>query len=204
MSTADTLTSYADVLTSSTDGLFSESLRPLRHSLRDLNRGKRELKNLRRRETICLRRAAPPVAAIRLSTNFHLIHNALRQILYGLIRIAEPAREHVDNNFSPISDDMAHRYCRLRQEVVALMHTISENLRNQRASDNDALFSDCDRIEADLIKFNQDISVAIQGDDTNLNSATLMLHMVQETQQLILEIKELLQAAKAFRQQSAQ
>lgn len=204
MSTADTLTSYADVLTSSTDGLFSESLRPLRHSLRDLNRGKRELKNLRRRETICLRRAAPPVAAIRLSTNFHLIHNALRQILYGLIRIAEPAREHVDNNFSPISDDMAHRYCRLRQEVVALMHTISENLRNQRASDNDALFSDCDRIEADLIMFNQDISVAIQGDETNLNSATLMLHMVQETQQLILEIKELLQAAKAFRQQSAQ
>lgn len=99
---------------------------------------------------------------------------------------------------------MAHRYCRLRQEVVTLMRTISENLRNQRASDNDALFSDCDRIEADLIKFNQDISVAIQGDDTNLNSATLMLHMVQETQQLILEMKELLQAAKAFRQQSAQ
>ena len=128
MSIAETLDKYSHILAESTDGLFSESLRPMRHALRELTKEKRELKNLRRRETICLRRAQPPVAAIRLSTNFHLIHNSLRQMLYGIIRMAEPAREHVDNNFSPIEPEVSERFCRVRNEMIALMNNISENV----------------------------------------------------------------------------
>jgi hypothetical protein len=84
MSTADMLHKYAEALTTSTDGLFAEQLRPMRTTLRSLVKIKRELKSLRRRETICLRRVEPPVSAVRLSTNFHLIHNSLRQMLYGI------------------------------------------------------------------------------------------------------------------------
>lgn len=201
MSIAETLDKYSHILAESTDGLFSESLRPMRHALRELTKEKRELKNLRRRETICLRRAQPPVAAIRLSTNFHLIHNSLRQMLYGIIRMAEPAREHVDNNFSPIEPEVSERFCRVRNEMIALMNNISENIRNQRATDNDALIEQSKQIELHIADFNQQMGIAIQGEDNNLNAYTLVLHMGQELQQLAFELSSLLTTDKNFRQQ---
>ena len=201
MSIAETLDKYSHILAESTDGLFSESLRPMRHALRELTKEKRELKNLRRRETICLRRAQPPVAAIRLSTNFHLIHNSLRQMLYGIIRMAEPAREHVDNNFSPIEPEVSERFCRIRNEMIALMNNISENMRNQRATDNDALIEQSKQIELHIADFNQQMGIAIQGEDNNLNAYTLVLHMGQELQQLAFELSSLLTTDKNFRQQ---
>lgn len=201
MNIAETLDKYSHILAESTDGLFSESLRPMRHALRELTKEKRELKNLRRRETICLRRAQPPVAAIRLSTNFHLIHNSLRQMLYGIIRMAEPAREHVDNNFSPIEPEVSERFCRVRNEMIALMNNISENMRNQRATDNDALIEQSKQIELHIADFNQQMGIAIQGEDNNLNAYTLVLHMGQELQQLAFELSSLLTTDKNFRQQ---
>lgn len=201
MSIAETLDKYSHILAESTDGLFSESLRPMRHALRELNKEKRELKSLRRRETICLRRAQPPVAAVRLSTNFHLIHNSLRQMLYGIIRMAEPAREHVDNNFSPIEPEVSERFCRVRNEMIALMNNISENMRNQRATDNDALIEQSKQIELHIADFNQQMGIAIQGEDNNLNAYTLVLHMGQELQQLAFELSSLLTTDKNFRQQ---
>lgn len=200
MSVAEVLEKYADLLQRSTDGLFVEKLRPIRHALNDLNRSKRELKNLRRRETICLRRAEPPVAGIRLSTNFHLIHNSLRQMLYGLIRIAEPAREHVDNHFTPIDSLLAERYCKLRGRVVELMTEAASNLRNQRSEDNDVLMGRSAELQKDLSVFIQDIGVAIQSADNNLTATSLILHMTQETEQLLLEISEMIKNFKAYRE----
>ena len=197
---AETLEKYRETLHSSTDALFAEQLRPMRHAQRFLNKEKRELKNLRRRETICLRRAEPMMEGVRLSTNFHLVHNALRQMLYGLIRIVEPAREHVDNNFTPINKLQAERYCKLRGRITDFMDEIASNLRNQRCEDNDALMERCDNVRQELRSFYKDVSVAIQSTDANLNATTLLLHLVQETEQFLVEIQDLLRHAKAYRQ----
>lgn len=200
VSVAETLQNYADILSQTTDGLFHESLRSLRHSLRSLTRGKRDLKNLRRRETICLRRAEPPVATVRLSTNFHLIHNCLRQLLYGLLRIAEPAREHVDNNFVPVEPVYAERYAKLRNDVVQLMETVAANLRSLRSEDNDQLIARCKEIEKEVDRFGRDMSIAAQSAESNLNAMTLMLHITQETQQIMVEMRYLLESCKAYRE----
>lgn len=200
MSVAEVTEQYADLLVRTTDGLFGEHLRPMRQSIRSLNKSKRELKNLRRRETLCLRRAEPPVAGIRLSTNFHLIHNSLRQMLYGLIRIAEPAYEHVDNHFSPIDATFAARYTKLRTEFTELIAEIVGNFRNQRSEDNDALMARCSEIRSELHNLGQEIGVAIQTTDVNLTAITLMLHLVQETEQLLVEVKELLKNTKLYRE----
>lgn len=200
MSVAEVTEQYADLLVRTTDGLFGEHLRPMRQSIRTLNKSKRELKNLRRRETLCLRRADPPVAGIRLSTNFHLIHNSLRQMLYGLIRIAEPAYEHVDNHFSPIDATFAARYTKLRTEFTELIAEIAGNFRNQRSEDNDALMARCSEIRSELHNLGQEIGVAIQTTDVNLTAITLMLHLVQETEQLLVEVKELLKNTKLYRE----
>ena len=121
-------------------------------------------------------------------------------MLYGIIRVAEPAHEHVDNNFTPIDVATAERYCKVRNKVVALMNNVAESLRNDRAADNVQLLNQCEALEEEMNQFNQDIGVAIQGQNINLSAMTLVLHMGQETLQLIIEIHDLLVACKAYRE----
>ena len=198
VSVAEEITKYADWLKTSTDALFAESLRPMRHTMKDLNRNKRELKNLRRRETICLRRALPPIAGVKLSTSFHLVHNGLRQMLYGLIRIVEPAYEHVDNNFMPIPSEQAERFCSLRNRFVELVLEMASNFRNLRTEDNEKLLAASSELRKDFDRFCEDVGVSMQNADVNLNSATLLLHMVRETQQLVVELEGLISTDNEF------
>lgn len=198
VSVAEEITKYADWLKTSTDALFAESLRPMRHTMKDLNRNKRELKNLRRRETICLRRALPPIAGVKLSTSFHLVHNGLRQMLYGLIRIVEPACEHVDNNFMPIPSAQAERFCSLRNRFVELALEMASNFRNLRTEDNERLLAASSDLRKDFDRFCEDVGVSMQNADVNLNSATLLLHMVRETQQLVVELEGLISTDNEF------
>lgn len=198
VSVAEEITKYADWLKTSTDALFAESLRPMRHTMKDLNRNKRELKNLRRRETICLRRALPPIAGVKLSTSFHLVHNGLRQMLYGLIRIVEPACEHVDNNFMPIPSAQAERFCSFRNRFVELVLEMASNFRNLRTEDNEKLLAASSDLRKDFDRFCEDVGVSMQNADVNLNSATLLLHMVRETQQLVVELEGLISTDNEF------
>ena len=198
VSVAEEITKYADWLKTSTDALFAESLRPMRHTMKDLNRNKRELKNLRRRETICLRRALPPIAGVKLSTSFHLVHNGLRQMLYGLIRIVEPAYEHVDNNFMPIPSAQTERFCSLRNRFVELALEMASNFRNLRTEDNERLLAASSELRKDFDRFCEDVGVSMQNADVNLNSATLLLHMVRETQQLVVELEGLVSTDNEF------
>lgn len=199
MSEAELLKQYGSMLQGITDALFAHRLRPMSRCMHDLNVGKRDLKNLRRREIICLRRAHPAVTAVKVSTSFHLIHNALRQLLYGLIRIAEPAREHVDNSFSPIESLQAERYVQLRNCLVALMDEIAANLRACRPADNDALLADCSQLRERLFHFYEDLSVTMQSEDVNVTSVSLMLHIVQETEQFVVELMELIKVTADYR-----
>lgn len=197
VSTAEVLEKYAGAMRETTDGLFSESLRSIRRTARHLQSGKRELKSLRRRETICLRRTDPSTA-MRLSTSFHLLHNSLRQMLYGLIRINEPAREHVDNHFTPIEAAQAKRFCQLRDRVIGVMERAAANLRDLRLTDNAQLREECVTIREEIAAFRNSVIMEMQQNGTNLTSATLLLHIVQEMEQICVEIRVMLKSVRRF------
>ena len=58
----------------------------------------------------------------------------------------------------------------------------------------------CSEIRSELHNLGQEIGVAIQTTDVNLTAITLMLHLVQETEQLLVEVKELLKNTKLYRE----
>lgn len=195
--TGELLERYAACLRDTTDGLFRESLRTLRRSGHTLLLSKQELKNLRRRETICLRRT-DPASTIRLSTAFHLVHNSLLQLLYGLLRINEPAREHVDNHFTPIDSANAEHYAHLRNQLSDIMIKAADNLKNARYSENEALREQADKLRTELSEFRNQILVQLQTSATNLTASTLLLHLVQETEQIVIEVRVLLKSVQKF------
>lgn len=194
VSTAERLRTYSTLLSDMTDGLLNENLSPLRHTLRTLERSKRDLKNLRRRETICLRRMTPDVG-VRLTTHFHLLHNALRQLHYGLLRMAEPAAEHVDNHFTPIDELHAERLASMRSRLCALIEQAAANLHAGRTSDNATVAENCREMQHELARMEHDVTRDIQATDLNLTAVTLLLHLVQEMQQLCVQLRLLLRAS---------
>ena len=156
------------------------------------------LKNLRRRETICLRHADPPTA-IKLSTTFHLAHNSMRQILYGLIRINEPAKEHVDNHFTPIDRLETEQFSKISKQLTNIIMQAAENLREQRIEDNETLREECEMIRGKFNELRDIVLVKIQRPDINITSETLLLHIIQESEQLCIEIRHLLKLTKRFK-----
>ena len=197
INTATMLKDFSVCLQDITDGLVKESMRPLRKSEKLLKQNKREQKNLRRRETICLRRAEA-ADAIRLSTTFHLIHNSLRQILYGLMRINEPVGEHVDNHFTPISSEEALQLCALRDKLIAITQDAIDNLQHFDIAKNEEIRLRCVRLREEYSAFRHSVLVELQTKDINLNTITLLLHVLQETEQIVVEIRLLLKNCRRF------
>ena len=198
VSTGEMLSLFANAFKETTEGLFVENLRALKHASKNLSTNKRTLKNLRRRETICLRHADPPTA-IKLSTTFHLAHNSMRQILYGLIRINEPAKEHVDNHFTPIDRLETEQFSKISKQLTNIIMQAAENLRDQRIEDNETLREECEMIRGKFNELRDIVLVKIQRPDINITSETLLLHIIQESEQLCIEIRQLLKLTKRFK-----
>ena len=102
----ETLTDYINYTEQAymqvTDGFINEDLKQLKKVMSSTDDQKKMLKKRRRKEILGLRRIPIPIA-IEKNTWFHLGSNSCEQMLYCLKRICEPCKEHVDNNFNPIS-----------------------------------------------------------------------------------------------------
>lgn len=80
------------------------------------------------------------------------------------------------------------------------MLVVADNLRNQRGCDNDALVPQCQELEAEACAYNEYVGVAMQTKGCNLNSLTLMLHFGQEMQQIMVELRQMIESGKAYRE----
>ena len=195
--TADVLDKFSDSLIDSTEGLFSEDLHTLRKNRNLLRKFKYTLKTLRRREIIGLRRVDRAVM-VRVSTPFHLVHNSLDQMYYSLVRIADPALEHVDNNFSPVDSGYAEYVRFLRGKLVVLVSETACNFAALNLSDGDGLRAECKALRNEISEFRNKIMIEIQTHDRNITSATLVLHMLQELEQIAVETRRLIAEMRKF------
>lgn len=199
VSAAEQIDFFSEALRQSTDAFFAFALKPLRRLERSLNAQKRELKNLRRRETLCLRRTNN-IVGTRLGTPFHLLHNNLRQILSGLMRINEPALEHVDNNFTPVDTTYALRFCELRNQLIERMDMIAASFRAEQTQDYLAHKEACDQLCDQFRSFRHEVLDRVQDsqNEVNLTTANLFLHVIQETEQVTRELRSILDNLRRY------
>ena len=66
-------------------------------------------------------RRIPRDIAIERNTWFHLGVNSNKQYIYCLIRILEPAKEHVDNHFNPLPEPYRIEFKAFQERINELM-----------------------------------------------------------------------------------
>ncbi len=194
---ADITDKFSSLLIDSTEGLFNEKLHALRKSQNAVKKYKITLKSLRRREIICLRRADIAIA-VKLSTPFHLLHNALFQLYYSLLRICRPSLEHVDNNFLPVDGNDAEVFRYLRGKVVILMNEMAGNFAEMNLDDGEEIQKECAALKQEISEFRDKVMVNIQTQNTDITATTLLLHLLQELEQILHEIDRLIYNMRKF------
>ena len=181
------------------DGLENERTRTLRKVSNELSKEKDMLKKFRRQELLALKRV-PTEIAIERNTWFHLGINSSEQYIYCLRRILEPIKEHVDNNFNPIPQVYINEFRPLRATINDLMQQTETQIstcRFEHYRDTLALADKCKDVLSIVRKRHIDRITEMK--DNNLLQVSLVyLNLLQESQQLLSNMRHQLRAAKKF------
>lgn len=183
------------------DGFINDKPSVLRHSLNALRNEKTSLTKYRRQELMALRKA-PADLAIERNTWFHVGMNASQQYIYGLRRMLEPIKEHVDNNFTPITQHLIDEYQPIRLKITDFLTQTENFIATGRFENYRELLDKADQFETELSAYRKkhiDRIQMAQGNDT-FQLSLVYLNLLQESQLLISSMRHQLRAAKKFKE----
>ncbi len=180
------------------DGLENEKPSVLRHVQRELRNEKEELKKYRRQELLALRKV-PSDIAIERNTWFHLGINSSEQYIYCLRRMLEPIKEHVDNSFNPIPEIFVNEFKPIRAKINELMQQTENLIATGQFENYREVLENADQCKDFLSKVRkQHIDRIQQSNDDNFKVSLVYLNILQESQQLLSNMRHQLRAAKKF------
>ena len=161
-----------------TTAFFCEDYRRLKHACIEVDNQRKDMKRHRRKQIIALRRTDPMVS-VEKGTWYFLIANSLSQMFYCLKRMGEPCKEHVGNNFSPVPGDYANHFLCFSKEILRLFNRAI-------TSESTALIrDDALKLQSSLSDYRKSIINDIQTKQLNIESMTIFLNLVQESQELL-------------------
>lgn len=198
----ETLTDYINYTEQAymqvTDGFINEDLKQLKKVMSSTADQKKMLKKRRRKEILGLRRIPIPIA-IEKNTWFHLGSNSCEQMLYCLKRICEPCKEHVDNNFNPISKDCIAEFLPIREELCQLMDRTQTVIENNNYAEADDILVKGDALKNKISALRkQQMNRMQEADSTSLKASMVYLNILQESQELVSIWRHLLRASRFF------
>ena len=157
------------------------------------------LKKTRKQQLLVLQRI-PYNIAIERNTWFHLGMNSNQQYIYTLRRMLEPIKEHVDNSFNPLSSELINEFMPVKNTINELMKATCEQIETGRYDNYRQILADADTCKDNLsVLRKKHIDRMQQSSDNSLMQVNLLyLNVLQESQQLLSNMRHQLRAAKKF------
>ena len=180
-----------------TEGLMTENVKMLRKSFYELRDNKEKLKNLRRKQTICMRRVDQETAMTK-NAWFFASFNELEQLYYTIRRMCEPAYDHVDNNFTPLPQKYVEDFRPQKEalrDCIADFREISSSGEFERLRDLEPRLSLLQNSFSDMRK---ELMDDIQAKQVNINTAYLYLNILQESESMAITLSRLTRSSRKF------
>ena len=180
-----------------TEGLMTENVKMLRKSYYELRDDKEKMKNLRRKQTVCMRRVDQEIALTK-NAWFFASFNELEQLYYTIRRICEPAYEHVDNNFTPLPEKYINDF---RPQKEALKDCIAEFRVTSSIGEYERLRDLEPRLGVLQHEFSEqrkELMHDIQAKQVNINTAYLYLNVLQESESMVITLSRLTRSSRKF------
>lgn len=187
---------YEDVV----NGFVDEDLKTLRRAVKRIDAEKSRRKKLRQRELVGMRRIDKRIS-LEKNTWFHLASNSGEQMLYCLKRMSEPCKEHVDNNFNPLSRECIEEILPVKKKIVDYLMRSEHIVEDRDYEHIDALLAEEEAYKQQLSEMRRAQEDRIQMDlSQGLKVSLVYLNLLQETQELLSDLRHYLRAFKRFQQ----
>ena len=187
---------YEDVV----NGFVDEDLKTLRRAVKRIDAEKSRRKKLRQRELVGMRRIDKRIS-LEKNTWFHLASNSGEQMLYCLKRMSEPCKEHVDNNFNPLSRECIEEILPVKKKIVDYLMRSERIVEDRDYEHIDALLAEEEAYKQHLSEMRRAQEDRIQMDlSQGLKVSLVYLNLLQETQELLSDLRHYLRAFKRFQQ----
>ncbi len=187
------ISSYRSV----TDGLLSENVKLLRKSGNELMDKKGKLKNMRRKETICVRHLDQETA-MRKSAWFFASFNDLEQLYYAIRRICEPAYEHIDNHFTPIPERYVSEFVPERDRLIGYMDEIMMHCEDGEYAARKEVEEKLKTVQKDFSNMRKSLMEDIRANSVNMSTGYLYLNVLQESEQMAIVLKQMVRSSRKF------
>lgn len=175
-----------------------EDRNDLRRIHRALRHKKEEVKKLNRQELLGLRRL-DKARALEFNTWYYLGTNSGLQLVYGLIRMAEPCYEHVDNNFNPLPEVCRAELQPIREELLSLMRRTHETIITEDFREMDSIRTGTEQLQATISRTRKRQYDRMQDEDAaHIKISLVYLNILQESQEMLASLRHLLRANSKF------
>ena len=199
--TADTLCHALDYAADTYDGVIRafarEDVRKLRTALDKIVEEKAWLKKQRRHETLGFRHIDKGLA-FEKNTWYYLSSNNAQQILNTLTRITNPMKEHTDNNFRPLSPQYLEEFAPYQQRLVEVFRGISEVIRTGDFTNAEKLSAEGKWLKKEISNLRRVQTHRLQEDAENIKVAFVYLNLIQESHELLSEVRNVLRGCEKF------
>ena len=190
----------ADALDRSVHGFMNENLRELRKVLNEVEEKKVHLKQVKRVGTLGVTHLEHDIA-VEKGLYYYQGNDFASEIIFSIRRLTEPSKEHVDNNFSPLSEVQKGDFGKMTESIIAYLRRSASMIEKNDYHRLDDVVAESVTLTSQLTALKKGELKRIQGQSGSTKVSMVYLNMVQEAQNVVSFTANLIKVSRKFQKE---
>lgn len=193
----DNLQFAASTLKATIDGFETENLKELRKVINDIEEMKVHMKQVKRVGTLGVTQLDRAIA-IEKGLYYYQGNDFASEIVFSILRLVEPCKQHIDNNFKSLDDIQKKDYGVVEMQTIAYLNNCSEMIEKNDYSNMFTLVDEANSIRDELTQLKKEELKRVQGQSGSTKISMIYLNILQETTNVVAFSCNLLKVSKKF------
>ncbi|MDR0429869.1 MAG: inorganic phosphate transporter [Tannerellaceae bacterium] len=195
------LSFIAGALHTAVNGFINENLKDERKVLSDIEDMKAHLKQVKRVGTLGVTQLEKNIA-IEKGLYYYQGNDFASEILFSVRRLAEPIKEHIDNNFNPLINIQKEEFGKATQKIVSFLTCCAEMINRNDYTGFSQLVDESAVLVNLLIMLKKAELKRIQGQSgVSTKTSMVYLNMIHESQNIVSFTANLLKVSRKFQKE---
>ena len=190
----------AEVFGKAVNGFMNENLRELRKVLTAVEEKKIHLKQVKRVGTLGVTQLDHDIA-VEKGLYYYQGNDFASEIIFSIRRLAEPMKDHIDNNFSPLSPVQKDDFGKVSEQIISFLRNCATMIRKIDYIGFEELIAESITLMNQLTALKKGELKRIQGQSGSTKVSMVYLNMVQEAQNVVSFTANLLKVSRKFQKE---
>ncbi|MDR1624084.1 MAG: inorganic phosphate transporter [Tannerellaceae bacterium] len=182
------------------NGFIHENLKDERKVLNGIEDMKTHLKQVKRVGTLGVTQLDHSIAVDK-GLYYYQGNDFASETLFSVRRLAEPIKEHIDNNFNPLSGIQKEDIGKITPDIVSYLNRCAEMIQKNDYWGFDLLITESASLLNQLITLKKRELKRIQGQNSSTKTSLVYLNMIHESQNVVSFTTNLLKVSRKFQKE---